>query len=313
MQEDDLIYNFYENGFKLQRLQKEVNAINKEDLKNKLNELKEEEKKVNSIIKVDLPNKQREIMDLEEFIKNQENSYNYQERRRQYHHNQYHSGPRSRRSYVYNNYLVPIYNLKNRLKYEIDTGKKTLIEKEKEKMLLEKNFSRLKDIEYKIKQQEKMIDLANSKYSLLDEYKSDQKRLFIGDSKEGFNNHGFKKSEDFNKNGNVINEVKEHQLKPMKKIANDFSNTLNEINNNYNNIDDNIKKITNEKNTGLRDVIKRKYPSSYLGSINTNSETVTDARLKDIKQMEEYNRSIKNLGIITACTLLVASIMIARD
>ena len=313
MQEDDLIYNFYENGFKLRRLQTEVNAINKEDLKNKLYELKEEYKRVNSIILVDLPNKQREIIDLEEFIKNQENSYNYQERRRKYHHNQYHSGPRRRRGYVYDNYLVPIYHLKNRLKYEIDSGKKTLIEKKKEKMSLENNFSRLKDIESKIKQQEKMINLSNSKYSLLDEYKSNQKRLFIGDSKEGFNNHGFKKSEDFNKNGNVSNEVKEHQLKPMKKIANDFSNTLNEINNNYNNIDDNIKKITNEKNTGLRDVIKKKYPSSYLGSINTNSETVTDARLKDIKQMEEYNRSIKNLGIITASTLLVASIMIARD
>ena len=36
MQEDDLIYNFYENGFKLQRLQKEVNAINYKDLKNKV-------------------------------------------------------------------------------------------------------------------------------------------------------------------------------------------------------------------------------------------------------------------------------------
>jgi len=53
--------------------------------------------------------------------------------------------------------------------------------------------------------------------------------------------------------------------------------------------------------------------SDYLSTELDQPKDVSDVRLDDTKDLIQYNNSIFNLGVVTAATLLVAGIVIARE
>jgi hypothetical protein len=57
----------------------------------------------------------------------------------------------------------------------------------------------------------------------------------------------------------------------------------------------------------------KKYKKSFLSVELEKSKDVSDVRIDDTKAMIEQNNSIFNLGILTASTLLVAGIVVARE
>ena len=58
---------------------------------------------------------------------------------------------------------------------------------------------------------------------------------------------------------------------------------------------------------------EKKYKKSYLEFELEKPTLVSDIRLRDTKELIVYNKTIVNLGLITASTLLLASIVIAKN
>ena len=122
---------------------------------------------------------------------------------------------------------------------------------------------------------------------------------------------GFKYSSDKPDDMEFIND---HQLTPLQETETQLISNLDNINKNYIKLGNEISSITNNDGTGLRDKLQNenKY-NSYLSVELEKTKDVSDVRLDDTKDLIEHNNSIFNLGVVTASTLLVASILIARE
>ena len=125
---------------------------------------------------------------------------------------------------------------------------------------------------------------------------------------------GFKNSSEKPENMPVNDFINDHQIKPLQEKETQFISSLDKINQNYTKLSNEISSIKNNDETGLRDKLEseNKY-NSYLSVELEKTKDVSDVRLDDTKDLIEHNNSIFNLGVVTASTLLVASILIARE
>ena len=145
-------------------------------------------------------------------------------------------------------------------------------------------------------------DFLGSKVSNL---KSIQTKLF----------EGFKEKTERGENEPIRQFIQTQQIQPLEQIEDEYTKKLDKINDNYNQIESDINQITNNDKSGLRDKLMtdKKYKKSYLEFELEKPILVTDIRLRDTKVLIDNNNTLFNLGIITACTLLVASIVIAKN
>ena len=141
--------------------------------------------------------------------------------------------------------------------------------------------------------------------SRVSELKVNQKKLF----------EGFKEKNERGENEPVKTFIQTQQIQPLEKIEDEYTKKLVRINDNYNQIEAGLNQITNNDNSGLRDKLsnEKRYKKSYLEYELEKSPNVSEVRLQDTKDLINHNKTIVDLGIITACTLLVASIVIARN
>tara|TARA_B110000285_G_scaffold134717_1_gene150988 strand:+ start:3094 stop:3615 length:522 start_codon:yes stop_codon:yes gene_type:complete len=125
---------------------------------------------------------------------------------------------------------------------------------------------------------------------------------------------GFKQADERPENMPVKKFINEQQIQPLEKMEDNYTKKLDKINSNYANLDTNINTIMNNDETGIRDKLMNddKY-KSYSSVELEKSKNVSDIRLDDTKALIEYNNSVFNLGVVTATTLLVAGIVVARE
>ena len=136
------------------------------------------------------------------------------------------------------------------------------------------------------------------------ELKDNQRKMF----------EGFKQSDERSEDMPIQKFINDHQIIPLEEKETQFISTLDKINKIHNKLGNEISSIKNNDETGLRDkLMKENNYNSYLSTTLDQSKDVSDVRLDDTKDLIEYNNSIFNLGVITASTLLVASIVIARE
>jgi len=111
-----------------------------------------------------------------------------------------------------------------------------------------------------------------------------------------------------------IRKIVEQHIKPLEKMEDNYTKKLDKISQNYNNLNTEIHSIMNNDNTGIRDKLmsEDKY-KSYLSTELEKSKDASDIRIEDTKTLIEHNNSVFNLGVITASTLLVAGIVVARE
>lgn len=141
--------------------------------------------------------------------------------------------------------------------------------------------------------------------------------------KEGFESHGYTQTAEVNKDYaekttdiGLAKAITDKQITPMEHIAKDYDALLQNINKEYNGIDADIKSITNSNRTGLRDKFAEDPDSMYLEKnydMGPPMKKAIDVRLDDIDEMISQTNIIYSLGTVTAMTLLIASIFLARN
>ena len=126
---------------------------------------------------------------------------------------------------------------------------------------------------------------------------------------------GFKEKTERGENEPVKTFIQTQQIQPLEKMEDEYTKKLDTINDNYNKLETEINYIMNNDKSGLRDKLmnEQKYKKSYLEFDVEQPKLVADIRLQDTQQLIDNNKTIFDLGIITACTLLVASIVIAKN
>jgi hypothetical protein len=146
-----------------------------------------------------------------------------------------------------------------------------------------------------------------------------QKQYFNG--KEGFDNHGYVDSNTVKATyGNspqstgLPDAIINNQIKPMVKITDDYSKSLNKVGQNFLDLSNNISKISNRANTGIRDVmLKNDLLYEYKNFDVNKRKTLNDGLLEDNKKMIMEQNALYILGLITSATLLVGAIVFARE
>ena len=134
---------------------------------------------------------------------------------------------------------------------------------------------------------------------------------------EPFNNYGFTDTDKirYTRKDGIRKGIQDHQLTPMKKVAHDYTELQKKIGKTYDELGNDIHDITNADKNGVRDKLEteKQYIKHFVEVDLNPSKTVSDVRLDDINTIISYNNSVLNLGVVTASTLLVAGIMIARE
>jgi hypothetical protein len=179
--------------------------------------------------------------------------------------------------------------------YILDKYNKTLPNRKVQQV---SNYTAYSDYEINNKPITEYQELLGSNVA---ELQTNQRKMF----------EGFKYSSDKPDDMEFIND---HQLTPLQETETQLISNLDNINKNYIKLGNEISSITNNDGTGLRDKLQNenKY-NSYLSVELEKTKDVSDVRLDDTKDLIEHNNSIFNLGVVTASTLLVASILIARE
>lgn len=182
--------------------------------------------------------------------------------------------------------------------YILDKYNRTLPNKEVKQL---SNYTAYSDYEVNNKPVTEYQQLLGSGVSKL---KDKQRKMF----------EGFKNSSERSDDIPVKDFINDHQIKPLEEKERQLISNLDEINKNYIKLSNEIGSIKNNDKTGLRDKLQNenKY-NSYLSANLEPTKDVSDVRLDDTKELIDYNNSIFNLGVVTASTLLVASIVIARE
>jgi len=169
---------------------------------------------------------------------------------------------------------------------------------------------------------------------ILTQLKKNDAYIGTGASKDGFENYGYQNSQQVGTyygnqqlvngqiNGNAITlptAINEYQIKPLRKIADDYSTLQSKINQNAVDLSNNISKITNQGGTGMRDLLMADSAGQNLYDFSGNTfnyrnrkPTVTDALNEDIKTMILQENYIYILGTLTTATLLIAAVYLAK-
>ena len=160
-----------------------------------------------------------------------------------------------------------------------------------------------------------ITDPKNFRGPPIKQLQENQKGNFNGT--ESFNNHGFTDTDKirYTRKDGIRKGIQDHQLTPMKKVAHDYTELQGKIGKTYDELGNDIQDITNADKNGVRDKLEteKEYIKHFVEVDLNPSKTVSDVRLDDINTIISYNNSVLNLGVITASTLLVAGIMLARE
>ena len=122
--------------------------------------------------------------------------------------------------------------------------------------------------------------------------------------------------------GGLINEIIKAKLNPLDKTASNYTNLLNQINKNYNTITTDVKNI-NTIRKYLTDNPQYDFSGNMLmgdyyddkGNLikfNKYNPSIEDAVVDDTSTMMYRENTLYILGSITAASLLIAAITIAR-
>jgi hypothetical protein len=135
---------------------------------------------------------------------------------------------------------------------------------------------------------------------------------------EGFNDHGYTRSEVLNTKyadeltpDGLATAMQTQQIKPMTQIAGDYNALMANINSEYNTIGTNVSAATS-----LRDDLKNDKKSGYLDNnyeMMPHAKRVEDVRLDDINELISQTNTAYTLGTITAMTLIIAGIFVMRN
>lgn len=132
--------------------------------------------------------------------------------------------------------------------------------------------------------------------------------------REGLDNNGYVSSNDFNKNvlqntqfrGSVPAELNARKIDPLKLTAADYSLKLNSIDVNKRNLDTNTQNYIDLSNNNVYLAKDDKY-------IKNKKNKTVDVELDDVNAMIIKQNEIYLLGAVTAATLLIFAIYIARQ
>jgi len=137
------------------------------------------------------------------------------------------------------------------------------------------------------------------------------------DLKEGFESHGYQNSNTVYdtygkgkpKEVGLVDAIDQKQIAPMRDIGTDYSNKLNNLNSNYVNLSGQIDKMNNT----IKDLSGNpKYDYNTPFDLN-NKSTVVDGRISDTRELLIQQNSLYVLGTITAASLLIFGIVMARE
>jgi hypothetical protein len=143
-----------------------------------------------------------------------------------------------------------------------------------------------------------------------------------GNFKEGFDDHGYQsKDAVYSRYGTGIPQdkglpesVSLYQVDPLKKIATDYTNKIKNVDANYLDITAKVSKVTNINRTGIRDDISGNYQYDYNTPFTLNKpKTTLDGLVSDNRQLEAQENAVYVLGTITAATLVVFAIVLAKE
>jgi hypothetical protein len=162
-------------------------------------------------------------------------------------------------------------------------------------------------------------------YTGLDNADPNAKKVYErckGNFKEGFDDHGYQNKDTVYKKygtgipqGNGLPEsVSLYQVDPLKQIATDYTNKIKNVDTNYRDITENISKITSISGTGVRDDLSGNYLYDYNTPFTLNKpKTTLDGLVSDNRQLEAQENAVYVLGTITAATLVVFAIVLAKE
>jgi hypothetical protein len=139
---------------------------------------------------------------------------------------------------------------------------------------------------------------------------------------ESFDNHGYIDSNTLAQrfasqtNRNIITDISNNQIAPMKEIANDYTSNVTLINNNYIDISNNLSKtnsllstLTNDPNNNYD---HRGDTLNYDGVNGLKRASLNDAINDDIKAFILQQNTIYILGSIAAAALLILAINVGK-
>lgn len=136
-------------------------------------------------------------------------------------------------------------------------------------------------------------------------------------STEGFEDHGYQNQDTvyttygtgIPKPIGLLDAIDQQQITPIRAIAADYSNKLNNVNTNYSNLSGQIDKMNNT----IKDLSGNPtYDYNTPFELNKKN-TVVDGRISDTRELLIQQNSLYVLGTITAASLLVFGIVMARE
>jgi len=169
--------------------------------------------------------------------------------------------------------------------------------------------------------------MSNNNFSIIPEnyYKNDFVLFSISEPMtEMCDNHGYVDSDtvgNIDLSGNAIIHtsnfstlVINDQINPLMKISTDFSKKQQIINKNVYDLSSNIAKITNRDKTGLRDDLSGNPIYDYnTPFIKDKPKSLLDGLITDNMQLNVQENALNVLGTITAASLIVLAIAIAKE
>jgi len=142
------------------------------------------------------------------------------------------------------------------------------------------------------------------------------------DGYEGFENHGYMDSESvYNYYGTndpkslgLPDGIIQDQINPLNEIANDYEVKMKKVNTRFIDISNNINIITNYQGQGIRDDMSGNDFYDYNTPFTLNKpKTLVEGRIYDTKQLAAQDNAVYVLGTLTAATLIVFAIALARE
>jgi len=114
-----------------------------------------------------------------------------------------------------------------------------------------------------------------------------------------------------------LEDVINKQVNPLQQEADQYSQRTDEVNRLYSNIDYKVNSITNNDNTGLRDVMLANamydFSGGHLQYDGHQLNSLSNAVVEDSQRMIYEQNSTYILGTIAAASLVIVSILLAKD